>query len=64
MASVEVSGVVERLTDAAVLLSVGASGASAWLPLSQIELVEGALEEDADVTLSVPQWLAEKRGFL
>ena len=64
MASVEVSGVIERLTDAAVLLSVGASGAGAWLPLSQVELVEGTLEEGCDVTLSVPQWLAEEKGVL
>ena len=63
MASIEVIGVVERLTDAAVQLSIGASDGP-WLPLSQIELEEGTLEEGCEVTLSVPRWLAEKKGLL
>jgi hypothetical protein len=58
----EVYGRVVRTTQMAVL--VNCDGLEAWLPKSQMQVVEGSLERGAEVTLNIPQWLAESNYLI
>ena len=53
-----------RSTDAAILVE-DPDGDEVWLPKSQIEWPEEALAERGDtITVTMPEWLAEKKGLI
>lgn len=57
-----ITGTIMRQSEKAILLDV--EDIEAWLPKSQISLVDGDAEVGATVTLSVPDWLARDKGFV
>lgn len=59
---VEVEGIFLVETDAAVLLEI--EGEEVWLPKSQVFAgLEGDEERGDDVIVTIPAWLAEKKGL-
>jgi hypothetical protein len=54
-------------TAMALLLSETEAGERVWIPKSQVEVIRehpGALGEPDLIELDMPEWLAEKKGFL
>lgn len=52
---------IHRETDRAILVSDGGEIAKAvWLPKSQIEIVPN---RSGTYTVTMPEWLAEEKGF-
>lgn len=50
--------------DRAILVSeTGDKDDAFWLPLSQIEIVDGDPNDETVVILDVPRWLAEKHNL-
>lgn len=64
-ANVELSVEFVRHTDKAILVRYDAS--EVWLPKSQIEDEEefdwDAFDEDDDIDIIIPEWLAEEKGL-
>jgi len=60
--TVEVNGEVKATTERAVLLDVG-DGDRVWLPRSQIEEGIDDVEVGEDLTVTIPEWLANQEGL-
>ena len=65
---VDVSVMIRAETDKAILVSEGINGPDGkeirhWLPRSQIEL-EPSAGEYLTVTVTLPRWLCEEKGFI
>ena len=58
---IEITVVIIRETDAALLLNDGTS--KEWVPKSQISYPDGAGPGDM-VEVTMPEWLAQDRGFI
>lgn len=52
---------VKKVTEKAMLVVVG--GEEYWLPLSQVSEGEKYEEGDADLTVSVTEWIAKQKGL-
>lgn len=61
----EVAKIV-RETDSAFFLELGGerAGEEQWLPKSQIHASEDYEVGDEDLTISVTEWIAEKKGLV
>jgi len=57
---IEITGYVQFKTAKALLFYDGVK--EAWLPVSQVEIVEE--KDDAVTVLAVPEWLAVEKGFI
>ena len=52
-------------TAKAILVSIlGDKDDAFWLPLSQVEIVDGDPSDETIVILDVPRWLAEKNNLI
>ena len=58
--TVEIYGRIKRKTEKAVLIDD--ESMEVWLPLSQIVISEP--NRYRDVTITLPEWLAEKKGVI
>ena len=57
---------IKRITDAAILLVLAdEEETEVWIPLSQLADDTDQYEEgDKDLTITVSQWIAEKKGII
>ncbi len=49
-------------TEKAVLVDNGTED-GAWIPLSQIEIIEGEIEKGEEIVIEIPIWLAIEKGL-
>jgi predicted RNA-binding protein (virulence factor B family) len=62
MDNVEIFGEVKAVTDMAILLDDG--DVEVWLPLSQIESETDDYEKGDEITVFIPEWLAEEKELI
>lgn len=63
---VEINGYIEHDTPDAILLHTfaGAKEVNEWIPRSKIEDYQGKLIKGEEVTIWIPEWLADAKGLL
>lgn len=67
---IDISGVIYRQTEGAVLFSdVGDRDKAVWVPKSQIDYCDSPIEyipydKEIDCTITIPEWLAIEKGFV
>jgi len=60
---IEISCTVEIITDKAIRVNDGSD--SVWIPRSQIEDPDPSeMEVGSEVTILIPEWLAESKGLI
>lgn len=59
---IDITVKIEKETPRAYLVSDGA--VKEWIPKSQIECTQTLINEGDTVTIEIPEWLAEEKGFI